>query len=549
MLIVAEYFIFKIQSAKFIVVHEAKTPQEERLYFHDLNQDGVTEEIRLRDYYGTVSTIHVNSNDHFMSEIKVDGLWIKTQPLHFHDLDRDGISELLAFTYKNDSLLLSICDLHQPLRQFPIFKLSNEYPNEDYGVTLGGVYNNYFYFSVTAGYSITPRAVYKVNLSDGNLKKTIDGGAVIKEPYFFDLDMDGKPEIVTRSFAPSNIHYDVAYTDSSAWLMVFDEDLNFYFPPRRFTRNKGEIMVYPVKTDSNNFLAVSYYTAQESYPKNSISLINKNGQVVKERITDSIKILFQLNDALIAIDQTRAIHKIDHQFETLQSQFGNIEWPNSRIFIGDFFGDDDDEMAYTTGHSLIVFNKNLSRKYVHQFNNPVVSLNISSGALHVNTQPASYRLTMEVNKWFAWRIPLAIGTIILIMLSGRWMVDLHKKAQGLKSSTTTLSKDFVIFNSMKETFKVSYSDIFYLEADGKYTKVFTTDHSPLTSYKNLGEIRSELPENLFMLTHRSFIVNKHRIKGIHKVSRKVIIETNHDDVMVRVSKKNISLVERWLSHS
>lgn len=550
LLIIGVYFIFQIKEAKLSLLDEARTPQEERLYFHDLNNDGVIEEVRLKNYYGTVSTIHINSSNRFMSEIKVDGLWMKTQPLHVHDLDQDGTSELLAFTVRNDSLILSICDLHKAVNQFPIFQLSTKYSYSDYNVTVGGVYNNHFYFSVTAGYSLTPRAVYSVNLADGNLKRTKEGGAVIKDPYFFDLDLDGRHEIVTRSFAPENIHHEVAYTDSSAWLMVFDKDLNLSFPPRRFTRNKGEIMVHPVRTDSGNFLAVSYYSAKVSNTGNSISLINKNGQVVVEKSNDSIQILFQLNDALYAIDNDKAIYRVDNQLKKLHLQLQNIVWPNSKILMGNFFdGDEEDEMAYTQGHSLFVFNKDLSSKYSYQFSNPVLSLDSTAGTLYVNTKPASYRLTMKKNQWYGLRIPLAICTIILTILSGRWMVGLHRKARSLKVNTTALSRDFVIFNSMKETFKVSYSDIFYLEADGKYTKVYTTDHSPLTSYKNLGEIRSDLPENLFMRTHRSVIVNKQRIKGINKIARMVILATDDKDVLVRVSKKNISLVEHWLSRS
>jgi two-component system LytT family response regulator len=61
---------------------------------------------------------------------------------------------------------------------------------------------------------------------------------------------------------------------------------------------------------------------------------------------------------------------------------------------------------------------------------------------------------------------------------------------------------------------VSCMDILFLEAEGTYTKIFTTQ-KVILSAKNLGEYELLLPQHIFYRTHHSFIVNISKIEKIN----------------------------------
>ena len=49
-----------------------------------------------------------------------------------------------------------------------------------------------------------------------------------------DIDGDNRPEIFGTMSASGNYSRNVPYSDSSTWLMVFNDKLSFEFPPVEF---------------------------------------------------------------------------------------------------------------------------------------------------------------------------------------------------------------------------------------------------------------------------------------------------------------------------
>jgi DNA-binding LytR/AlgR family response regulator len=62
---------------------------------------------------------------------------------------------------------------------------------------------------------------------------------------------------------------------------------------------------------------------------------------------------------------------------------------------------------------------------------------------------------------------------------------------------------------------ITVDQIFYFQADNKYTQVVATEARPLIK-KSLREMMDELEPDLFWQIHRSTIVNVNWIAGVHR---------------------------------
>ncbi|MEM7109355.1 MAG: hypothetical protein AAF519_14110 [Bacteroidota bacterium] len=76
----------------------------------------------------------------------------------------------------------------------------------------------------------------------------------------FDIDQDGKDELILSTSAPFNVHYEIPYPDSISWLMVLDEDLNFLFEPVAL---------------KEKFSAIHAYTGLKVYNAYTLQTVNK----------------------------------------------------------------------------------------------------------------------------------------------------------------------------------------------------------------------------------------------------------------------------------
>jgi len=92
--------------------------------------------------------------------------------------------------------------------------------------------------------------------------------------------------------------------------------------------------------------------------------------------------------------------------------------------------------------------------------------------------------------------------------------------------------DTGLFISRKgEQFFVQYKEIIYLESDGAYSHIYTTTDR-LMSSKNLGHYKKVLPDNQFIRTHHSYIVNLQHIKKLVKTRGGTLTMSNDDQVPV-----------------
>lgn len=102
----------------------------------------------------------------------------------------------------------------------------------------------------------------------------------------------------------------------------------------------------------------------------------------------------------------------------------------------------------------------------------------------------------------------------------RFVKAVHKIIQSGSDNTSALAaiqpeikqEAFVYFRADRKMVKVMLSDILYIESMKDYIKVVTTN-GPLVTKQSMNSVEAMLPENLFIRTHRSFIVSLPKIKS------------------------------------
>jgi len=82
----------------------------------------------------------------------------------------------------------------------------------------------------------------------------------------------------------------------------------------------------------------------------------------------------------------------------------------------------------------------------------------------------------------------------------------------------------IAFKTAKKIHLVPVDLIYYCQSEGSYTKIVTDDETILVS-KNLKHYQELLPEEIFIRTHQSYLVNKTHIIGIEKDT--ITLKNNH----------------------
>jgi DNA-binding LytR/AlgR family response regulator len=92
-------------------------------------------------------------------------------------------------------------------------------------------------------------------------------------------------------------------------------------------------------------------------------------------------------------------------------------------------------------------------------------------------------------------------------------ISYMKSIAGLPALTEQEITGFLILRADKKVHKVNYAEILYFEATGDYVKVFVPDKC-LIVHETVKNILEQLPSDLFIRVHKSFIVPVGRISFI-----------------------------------
>lgn len=115
-----------------------------------------------------------------------------------------------------------------------------------------------------------------------------------------------------------------------------------------------------------------------------------------------------------------------------------------------------------------------------------------------------------------------------------------KQYQVLKDNFSNQPDKKIVLQTAETIFVVKMDDIIYMQAEGSYTKFFTTSHGVLTITKKLIDFEFLETAGPFFRTHRSYIVNLNHIKKVDK-KEFILVMNNDAEVYLAQDKKNLLL--------
>lgn len=84
-----------------------------------------------------------------------------------------------------------------------------------------------------------------------------------------------------------------------------------------------------------------------------------------------------------------------------------------------------------------------------------------------------------------------------------------------KESSHSLPNDFMFVSTEHKKVKINYSEILYIEAWRDYVKI-ALENETILSLLSIRSLEEQLPKDVFIRVHRSFIVSKNHIREIDR---------------------------------
>ena len=125
-------------------------------------------------------------------------------------------------------------------------------------------------------------------------------------------------------------------------------------------------------------------------------------------------------------------------------------------------------------------------------------------------------------------VSLTITLYFIVLL--RSFVFLIKQSQDkqqtinrLETVEENIKKGHLLVRANRQTAKVIYEDINYLESLSDYVKIYTSSNNPILTKEKISNLEKRLPP-FFIRIHRSYIVNTNKVESFTKET--VVIEDN-----------------------
>lgn len=117
----------------------------------------------------------------------------------------------------------------------------------------------------------------------------------------------------------------------------------------------------------------------------------------------------------------------------------------------------------------------------------------------------------------------------------------QNKTEEEQQFDTLLAEGSLFVKKKDEIKKVQITDIYYIEADGRYCRIYTQQEMFLVR-RSLKELLAKLPQDSFMQCHRSYAVNLKKIKSINVADDLIILEERSVPISRREKDKLIEKI-------
>jgi two-component system, LytTR family, response regulator LytT len=85
-----------------------------------------------------------------------------------------------------------------------------------------------------------------------------------------------------------------------------------------------------------------------------------------------------------------------------------------------------------------------------------------------------------------------------------------------KNINIQANKEFLFIKSEHKVIRINFSEIRYIQGMSEYVRIYLTNSKPIMSLLSLKNLETQLPDNMFMRVHKSYIVNLQKINIIER---------------------------------
>jgi signal transduction histidine kinase len=376
--------VFESQYALNLEETRIEEPHKYR-YYADLDQDGESEIITLR--YNTSENLAVNIAtlaNATLNQFNLPGdLPMIGATLDLDDISGDGRDDILVCSQRNDSMYLNVIDdpFGRPtrVRSFFLDPLNTFNDYNDYLFVAGGTsdlngdgYPEYI-LGINGGHALQPRRIYAIDYRNNRIIRSPLSGTTVNGFTLFDLDKDGRDEILLNTIAPENFKEHIPFRDSVVWFMVLDDNLGFYRPPVPREHQPAWIQNLPFTHEGRNYiLSVHRYRKGELYYL-EVSVYDKNLELVKRRTFppgvrfDPWRFGEGLDLKTLRLVNPHRIYTIGFDLEFLDSLVLGAPFNHNIAHPVDVDGDGEREYVFAGNYNITVYRSDLSSPVVHEY--------------------------------------------------------------------------------------------------------------------------------------------------------------------------------------
>ncbi len=105
----------------------------------------------------------------------------------------------------------------------------------------------------------------------------------------------------------------------------------------------------------------------------------------------------------------------------------------------------------------------------------------------------------------------------------------------------------IVLKDQESIYFIKVNDIYYLEADGPYTRFFVRDNNPILISRNLKEYENMLEDQGFIRAHHSYLVNSNHVVKYDKADGGTLVLSNGSRVSISQRKKEFVLQKLQLA--
>ncbi len=444
--------------------------------YHDLNGDGNTERLLRQINRNQSVSLVVYDIERVIGQWNFPGSFPLTfENLFVGDLNGNGLMEIYLFVILDETLWIHIiepfADSSEQLRSYYVDTIN---PRDGLieAWVLGGTFADInadgytdFVFAVNATYSAYPRRIYILDGETGELHRSKHLGVGIRYFHLFDLNNDGKLEIIIENSSYANTKSDtLRYDDHHCWLMVLTHDLEFYFEPIQLAGVYHYLDLVPFVADDTLLVGLTFgvnapVTNSQLlvFDKELNKLIEKSFGGEDQKFSKVFKSKYKGKESLFLVESARyEIYRLDDGF-TPKKKVGEGILPDNPAKL-DLNGNGNSELV------LIGMGNSTLRVYGNDFANvaqietgqflgefprfSVKKITDAEPALVLSGDRKVFHFLYSQNLWYHYRYPvylivylLSFGFILLIQRIGQKQL---KRRMAIERQLSTLQINNVL---------------------------------------------------------------------------------------------------------